>query len=215
MKRIICTLLSAVMLVCCLTGCFATFDAKTYVQGNLDVIYLNKISDEYLKTVTNSKEDLEEIYENGIEVEAEYFASYFAIDLELAPEDTTDKIVELYKEIYKCSKYEIGEVVKSGDDYLVSVTIYPIDIIQNIVNEDWEGFQEEWIAMADQILEMTDEECEALWCEKVFELVNNRMDTIGYLEPETISVQIVKDTDGVYVISDNDFGRIDSLVIQY
>ena len=95
MKRIICALLCAVMLVCSLTGCISTFDAKAYVQGNLDVVYLNKITDEYLKIVTNSKEELNEIYETGLAVEADYFASYFDFDMELAPEGTKERIIEV------------------------------------------------------------------------------------------------------------------------
>ena len=215
MKRIICTVICAVMLICSLTGCMPTFDAQAYVQGNIDLVYLNKISDSYLQTVTNTKEELESIYEQGIEVEADYFVSYFYIDLELAPEDTMDRIKELYKEIYSHSKYEVGEAVKSGDDYLVSVTIHPIDIIQKVVTEDWEAFEEEYVNNAEQLATMTDEECEKLWVDSVFELVENRLATIGYLEPQTISIQVVKDADGDYTISENDFGRIDSLIIQY
>lgn len=215
MKRIICTLLCALMLVCTLTGCFATFDAQAYVQGNLDVIYLNKISDEYLKTVTNSKEDLEEIYESGIAVEAEYFASYFAIDLDKAPEDTLDKIESLYKEIYACAKYEVGEASKADDEYLVNVTVYPVDIIQKIVTEDWPAFEETWVGMADQLNTLDDAEVEKLWCDSIFNMVEQRIDSIGYLEPETISISVIKDTNGVYTISDNDFGRVDTLVINY
>lgn len=215
MKRIICTALCVLLLVCTLTGCLSNFDAQAYVQGNMDVVYLNKISEEYLETVTNTKEELESIYQQGIEVEAEYFTSYFEIDLENAPEDTMDKIVELYKKIYAHSKYEIGEAEKSGDDYLVNVTVYPMDIMQKIVKEDWEEFEKEFVGQAEQLASMTDAEYEALWCDGILGLVEERLGSIGYLTPETISIKITKDSDGVYVISDNDFGRIDALVIQY
>lgn len=215
MKRIICTILCALLLVGTLTGCLSNFDAQAYVQGNMDVVYLNKISEEYLETVTNTKEELESIYQQGIEVEAEYFTSYFEIDLENAPEDTMDKIVELYKKIYAHSKYEIGEAEKSGDDYLVNVTVYPMDIMQKVVKEDWAEFEKEFVGKAEQLESMTDAEYEALWCEGIFGLFEARVNSIGYLTPETISIKITKDNDGVYVISDNDFGRIDALIIQY
>jgi len=215
MKRIICALLCAVMLVCSLTGCLATFDAKAYVQGNLDVVYLNKVTDEYLKIVSNSKEELNDIYEQGLEVEADYFASYFDFDMDLAPEGTFERIVEVYRQIYAYSKYEVGEPTKSGDDYLVSVTIYPIDIMQQINNEGWAEFEADWMAMSETLSAMTDEELEAAWTEMILDMVESYIPKIGYLEPETISVQIVKGDDGAYVISDNDFGRIDTLIIQY
>ena len=46
-------------------------------------------------------------------------------------------------------------------------------------------------------------------------MVSARIDSIGYLDPQTISVQVVKGEDNVYVIDDSDFSRIDSLIIAY
>ena len=46
-------------------------------------------------------------------------------------------------------------------------------------------------------------------------MVSARIDSIGYLDPQTISVQGVKGEDNVYVIDDSDFNRIDSLIIAY
>lgn len=62
---------------------------------------------------------------------------------------------------------------------------------------------------------MSDEEYEAAWAEGIIEMVRARLDNIDYLEPETISVQITADDEGYYSISDNDFQRIDALMIQY
>jgi len=215
MKRVICALLCAVMLVCSLTGCLEKFDAKAFVQGNLDVIYLNKITDEHLNSVTNSREDLEAVYQKGIEIEAEYFASYFYFDLELAPEGTFERIVELYKQIYTYAKYEISEAEQAEDDYLLTVTVYPIDIIVNVIKEDWEAFEADYLAASEQGTELTPEEQEALWVDGVLSLFEERIPTIGYLEPQTVSITVTKGEDGVYYVSDNDFGRIDTLVIQY
>ncbi len=216
MKKIICAILCVVMMVCSLTGCLAEFDAKAYVQGNIDVVYLNKITDEYLKIVSNTKDELNDIYEQGMEVEADYFVSYFSIDLSIAPEGTFERIVEIYKQIYANSKYEVGEPLKSGEDYLVDVTIYPMDIIMKVVEEDWEAFEESYVAAASESeTELTAEELEALWVDGILGLVENRISNIGYLEPQTISISVTKGADGAYSISDNDFGRIDTLIIQY
>ena len=62
---------------------------------------------------------------------------------------------------------------------------------------------------------MTEEELETAWAEGVIGLFKARLDSIDYLEPETISVQIVKDESGVYTISSDDYEKIDSLIIQY
>ena len=217
MKRIVCALLFAVMLVCCFTGCSTTFDAKAHIQGNLDVIYFGKVTDEYLAITDATKEELLDVYADGLEIEAKYFAKYFDIDLDLAPEGTLDRIVELYKEIYSYSKYEIGEPVKSGEDYLVSVTIHPIDIMMQ-VNENWEAvFEANWMAFAatEEYMDLTEEEIEALWADETIKFVESYIPNIGYMEPEIISIEVNKGEDDVYAISDNDFGRIDTLIIQY
>ena len=41
------------------------------------------------------------------------------------------------------------------------------------------------------------------------------MDSIGYLDPQTVSVQVTKGDDGRYSIDNNDFSRIDGLMVAY
>lgn len=198
-----------------LAGCvFASFDPKAHLQGNLDAQYLNKYSDEYLNSVVNTKEELEKAYDDGLDYEADYFIEYFGIVIDKCADTVKTEIKDMYKEIYSHAKYEIGDASKSGDTYLVSLTIYPIDIVQKVINEDWDAFAEAWQA-DDTLYDMTEEEFETAWAEGIIDLFKARIDSIDYLEPETISVQIVKDDDGVYTISSNDFQRIDSLIIQY
>ena len=216
LKKWLAATVCAVMIAAILAGCSqaSSFDPKVLLQGNLDAQYLNKYSDEYLNSIVNTKEELEEAYANGLDYEADYFIEYFGIEIDKCDDSIKTEITDMYKEIYGYAKYEVGEVTKSDDTYLVSLTIYPIDIVQKIVDEDWEAFSASWQA-DDTLYDMTEEEFETTWAESVIELFKARIDTIGYLDPETISVQIVKDDDGVYTISENDFQRIDSLIIQY
>ena len=46
-------------------------------------------------------------------------------------------------------------------------------------------------------------------------MVSARVDSIGYLDPQTISVQVVKGDDGRYSIDESDFSRIEGLIIAY
>ena len=87
--------------------------------------------------------------------------------------------------------------------------------MQQINDEGWAAFETDWMAMSETLAAMTDEELEAAWTEMILDMVESYIPKIGYLEPETISIQIEKGADGAYVISDNDFGRIDALIIQY
>ena len=59
----VCVLLVAFMLA----GCgMSSYDPKAQVQGNLDAQYLNKYSEDYLKAIVNTKEELEQVYEDGL-----------------------------------------------------------------------------------------------------------------------------------------------------
>jgi len=45
-------------------------------------------------------------------------------------------------------------------------------------------------------------------------MFEERLDSVDYLEPETISIQIVQQ-EGAYRISETDVKRIDTLLIKY
>lgn len=193
------------------------FSATELVQGNMDITYLNQYTDEYLQSVDMTVAEADAYYEDGLAAEKEYFASYFNIYLDLCPDSVDQRITDLLDNIYSHSKYEVGEQTTSGDTYLVSVTIYPIDIIDCFYEDDWETLQEQLTEIDESgaLEEMTEEEQETWWAESILDLLEARLDSIGYLDPETISVQVSPDEDGIYSISDNDFYRIDSLIIAY
>ena len=111
----------------------------------------------------------------------------------------------------------MGTESRSGDTYLVQLTVYPIDIFQKVADEDTDSFWENMQTRADagEFADMTDEEYEVVWAQAVIDMVAARIDSIDYLDPQTISVQVVKDDDGVYSIDTSDFNRIDSLMIAY
>ena len=61
----------------------------------------------------------------------------------------------------------------------------------------------------------TEEAFETAWAQGIIDLVSARVDTIDYLDPQTISVQVTQGDDGLYSIDSNDFSRIDGLIIAY
>lgn len=219
MKKLkICSALAALVLcLTALTACGGGFDAASLLKGNLDVIYLGTCDDSHLKSVGLTREEANEYYEEGILVEADYFADYFQSDYDSLSEATQQKIVDMYKQIYAKSKYELGNTTKNGETYLVSLTVYPIDIISKYVDEDFDAFYDDFEARLNngEFDSLSDAEFEELWINEIIDGVSARLDKIDYLEPEVISVQIAKDSDGYYTITDNDFQRIDSLIIQY
>lgn len=212
-----CSIASAIMEQ--LTG--GSFSAQELVQGNLDLLYLNQYTDEYLESVHLTAEEADLQYEDGIAVEADYFVRHFELVLDQCPEGTEERIKELYRKIYALSKYEVGEQTQNGDTYLVPLTVYPIDVIMNIDDEALADFGEDWSERIDsgEFDDITEEEFDAIfeseWAECVIGLAEEGLATAGYMDPETISVQVTPDSDGVYTISENDFNRIDSLIIAY
>lgn len=46
-------------------------------------------------------------------------------------------------------------------------------------------------------------------------MVNEHVSSIGYLDAQTISVQVLQDDEGLYSMDEDDFSRIDGYIIQY
>lgn len=191
--------------------------ALALVQGNLDVIYLNQYTQEYLDAVGITPEQADQEYEQGIGVERDYFAEYYNIVLADCADGIQQQIEDLYRQIYTHSKYEVGGVTWDGSAYCVELTIYPIDIMQKVINEDADAFGADWQARgeAGEFANMSDQEFETAWAQGVIDLVSARLDSIGYLDAQTITIHVEPDSTGTYSINSDDFNTIDTLMIQY
>lgn len=214
MKKHLGFLTALLVLVLALAGCGGGFDAAQLLQGNLDVLYLGQYDETYLKSVNLTEEQATAYYEEGMETEMEYFAYYFDIDSSLISAETKQSIIDMYKQIYAYSKYEVGDTTKNGDTYLVQLTIYPIDIIDKF---DAEAFQTNWQqrVASGEFDSMSNAQFEEAWTQSIVAKISERLNKVGYLDAQTISVQITKDADGYYGITDNDFERIDEMIISY
>jgi len=202
-----------------LTGCSVTFDASAFIQGNLDSLYLGTVSAEFLDIVSDTEEALTQIHEATLLVEAEYFFNFFDIVEDFIPPDMKSEVIDMYRLIYSNAKYEVGEATQTGDDYLVTVTIYPIDIIQKVL-DDFDDFMTAWYDRQEYGIfeDLTVEEFETLWAREVINLVRGKLSSIGHLESETISVRIMSQSSNgsnFYTISEDDMRRIDALIITY
>ena len=212
-------LAAALVLALSLAGCgtLMTDSVKTLVQGNMDELYLGKYDEAYLELVDSTAEESEQNYLGGLEYEAEYFAQYF--NVENLTDEIKAEIVELYKEIYSHSKYEVGEASKVDETtYGVKVTIYPLDVMQKVLEESDAAIEELNAQFTEEQL-ATEEgyaEYDAAWARMFISLCREKLSDVGYLEPEEIVVQVVQDpADGLWTISENDFQRVDSYIIAY
>ena len=70
-----------------------------YVQGYLDLTYLGKLNKDYQTEMELSEEEAQQQYEEGIQVEVEFFESGIGL-IDYPTEEITQRLTELYKEIY-------------------------------------------------------------------------------------------------------------------
>lgn len=221
MKRIakITSLIFAGLLCLSLTACggFTEEDAATLVQGNLDSVYLNVNSPEYLELCETTKEECIAEYEQSLDDEVNSFFTEADMDKTLLDEETYNRYVNFFGNIYKKAKYEVGEVTKSDDKFLVSVTVYPMDLSE-LVNGDF------YNTITDKLVEQysngaSDEEIETSFLSLLIDEFETIADSVTYLDPVTLSVQVVPETgdDGnsYYIIDESDFNTIANNIAYY
>lgn len=204
--------------------------AQLLVQGNLDVIYLNKADAKYLELVGSSENEAEQDYLDGLEAEAAKFCMYWGIvdtslgeSYEDLPADLKTEITTLYNEIYSHSKYEVQPATKQSDgSYTVKVLIDPIDVMQQASdlydNDEYEPLNEFFERLAamdapedqDAFNELNYE-----YCRIILQMVRELLPDLGYLEQKSLAIQVEEDSDGYFTINDDDWGTFDTYIITY
>ncbi|HMM05464.1 MAG TPA: hypothetical protein PKD52_02185 [Clostridiales bacterium] len=213
------TFIFAVLLCFSLTACggFKSEDAATLVQGNLDSVYLNVHSPAYLELCETTEEECIAEYETCLNEEADSFFAEAEIDKNLIDEETYDRYVNFFGDIYKQAKYEVGEVTKADDTFLVSVTVYPVDL-SAIVSADF------YNTITEELIEQysnggSEEELNKSFLILLIDEFEKLADSVTYLDPVTLSVQVVPETDddgeSYYIIDENDFNTIANNVVYY
>ncbi|MCL2036692.1 MAG: hypothetical protein FWG83_04810 [Oscillospiraceae bacterium] len=212
--------LSVCIMAVTFTGCFESFDASKFVKGNIDSVYLGQFDKDFVKTIKESEAEIRQMYENGLETEADFFFLLFEIAEEYIDPAMKKEVIEMYREIYKKAKYEVGESTKSGTTYSVSVTVHPIDVMQRVLEKVEEDWVEDFFSRIenDEFEEMSTEEIETIWARGVIDIAKNEAKIIGYLEPQTITIRVATTGSGnnkVQSINDSDFEKLDELIISY
>ena len=195
-------------------------DAVNYVQWLIDAAYLGKFNEKYVDLVEGSTmQDLEDLYESNVVAEAEAFRRYMSI--EVATDEQVARSEELIRTIYSHSKYEVlsSNKLESGN-YVVEVKVSPIDILQKVTDEDINTIWGEVTANVDQntLNTMSDDEYSALeieYTQRVLDLVESLIPSLGYEKDQNVALQLILDSDGYYVLSDDDWVNLDYKIIDY
>ena len=198
-------------------------EAKIFVQGMLDKLYLGKHNPDFLELVGKTAEESETDHLQNVMMEAQIFSEYWGI---VDPErgesfDTMDatlrsQIIALIDEIYAKSSYTVSEAstIPGTDNYAVTVTVNPINVL-DLANAGYQAASDAlWAkyenATIDQYAAYSRE-----YTELVLSLVKAQMGNSGYLAPQTVTVRIEKDANASYSMNLDDLDAIDMLVIHY
>lgn len=196
----------------------STFDAKAYIEGMLKQTYLGEFDEGYLTLVDSNEEEAQTNYENSLDVESQFFCYFY--DIEYPTDKQMEQLRDLYGRIYAHAKFEVVSAAKQDDgSFSVKLSIEPINIVQLAeakLGEALEPFYTKY-ENAD-INNMTDEEYKAYdqeYAQIIIDTYESVMSEIGNEEVKTLSVQIEEDEDGYFGLADDDFDRIDALIINY
>lgn len=200
-----------------LTGDLTSSDATVLVQNNLDAVYRNTCTKEYMKMVDCDETSVEADYQAGLETEVDFFAYYFGI-AELG-EAHHERLMAFYDAVYAASDYTLGEVTRNENgSFTIPITVKPIDVITLIYDELMVTGQELLNLYTDEELEaMSDEEYlayDAQWAELVITTAESKLDSMGYSEPVSVDMQVSK-IDGVWQLTSESMEEIDIYIIEY
>ncbi len=210
-EKIILPLLAVMALIP--AGCGKSFDASGYVKALLDNSYKND-SAEFVAQGIGTKEEAEQVYNDGIQKE---------IDSLLLQADISDELAEEFssviKDAYKNVKYTVGEAAKQDDgSFTVEVKYQKM----NIFAPAMEIFTTKTTEYMDEMTEKTANgeaaPSEAEIMEQSFTImkdaIKDSMADVTYGDEETITVH-VELNDNTYSVNEDDVVSLEQALFDY
>ena len=204
MKKVFVTCLAGIMVMATVAGC-GKFDAAGYVTACLDLLTKGE-TEQYMKLTDRTKEQAEQDYEDNIDSMMEGMGEVGLSD------ELTENYRTLYKDIYKKAKYTVtgAEKMKDKDGYTVTVEVEQMTgLFDDLENEVTSRVMDE---MANLSPDTTEDELNELVFQTMYDVLQERMDSISYKDPETITVEVLGE-DGVYSITDDGYTDLDEALI--
>lgn len=197
-------------------------DATVYIQGELDSTYKGQYNEDYLKLMDMTAEEAErDNYVWNLEAEADIFMNA----LEINPtEENKAKVVELFKEIYAHSKYEVQPASKlESGSFAVEVLIEPIDILVQFadttdISEIYGDLLDKYgITTPEEYDAMPDEDYEAMeseYADAIVSAIRDLIPSLGY-EPQQSVILQLKLEDDTYTLVNTDWQKLDDMIVDY
>lgn len=204
MRKVFVTCLAGIMVMATVAGC-GKFDAAGYVTACLDLLTKGE-TEQYTKLTDRTKEQAEQDYEDNIDSMMDAMGEVGLSD------ELNENYRNLYKDIYKKAKYTVtgAEKMDGKDGYTVTVEVEQMtglfddlqDEVTNRVMDEIENLS----------ADTTEEELNELVFQIMYDVLQERIDSISYNDPQTVTVEVVGE-DGVYSITDEGYTDLDEALI--
>lgn len=200
-KKLSIFLLFILITACAVTGCTPSFDASAYIKACLDANTHGEFT-EYADITKTSVEEVEALYNKGIDAEISYLDSYNISD------EKREEFRTLFVDIYKNFKYEVGEAVRNEDDsYSVPVTTYKLQIFKDIMSEGEAYLTDYAQKEVDAGRTPTQEQLEEEAMNYMYDTMKANLGALEYGEAVTITVTVSpsqQNSQTVYSIGQSD-----------
>jgi hypothetical protein len=173
------------MIIGLLGGCTSNKDISKYLEALLDTSYKDDISG-FVDMKLGTEDEAHELYNQGIDEGVSAFCDSLSV-----PEGLDNEFRELYINMLKAVKYEVGGAVKQSDgSYIVTVTYEKMNIFKPAVEiyEDGVSAIVDGWANSDENIE--DEEKQRQVILEFKNSMETAMSQAAYDEPQNITVRI-------------------------
>lgn len=196
-------------------------DAENYVSGEIEAVYRNHYTKEYLDILGQDQEELEPFYTQNLAMESKYLLDYLVA--EYPDDETTKRAEKLMEKIYQNVKYEIvGGEKLDGGDFAVTVVIYPIVLLEFLVSDYlddvWENVIKEenidWENMTDYKYEVLNKKLDNIYTNLLLDAVEMNMDSLTHGIGQEVVVHLISTGEG-YTLDSADWYKLDNLIIDY
>lgn len=187
------------------------YDASGYVKSMLDSQTRGK-HEQYLELTDSTKEEAEDLYNETIEAQMDAMS---AADLS---DELSGKYEELFKKIFKQTKYTVGEAEEGEDDsFTVPVEVETLQLFEGLGDELTAYKEELTVEVMTQMAETgvmpEEEELNEKVFQHLYEYLNKKVENPTYGEKSTIEVEVTKNDDGIYEADESDLEEIDKKLI--
>ncbi len=177
-------------------------DAPAYVQSALDTCYKGEFKT-YMEFTNSTEEEAQALYQDGLDANLE--AS--GITSVGVSQELQDQYRQLFTDLLAMSKYTVGEAKEDGDGFTVEVSVEPFAMFDNLQEEMIEAVYTEEAAEL-----TTEDELNAFVYQKMYELMSSKLGSPEYGDPQTVTVHIQPDDDGIQTINEDDLVEIDTVM---